>query len=129
MVWSPSFECVVRADGDRSWRVGNDQVGRPLRAASLANILLTESALTADTGTYRTDTQNAKPQVRSYSAAPAGTGQHETLRLEIQGVGQHLQMQGLRNGFSTASDLASVEPVVVLGRGGSDVLDCLDALR
>lgn len=33
MVWSPSFRCVVRADGDRSWRVGHDQVDEFLEFA------------------------------------------------------------------------------------------------
>ena len=33
MVWSPLFRCVVRADGDRSWRVGHDQVDEFLEFA------------------------------------------------------------------------------------------------
>jgi integrase/recombinase XerD len=33
VVWSPSFRCVVRADGDRLWRVGHDQVDEFLEFA------------------------------------------------------------------------------------------------
>lgn len=33
MVWSPSFRCVVRAGGDRSWRVGHDQIDEFLEFA------------------------------------------------------------------------------------------------
>lgn len=33
VVWSPWFRCVVRADGDRSWRVGHDQVAEFLEFA------------------------------------------------------------------------------------------------
>lgn len=33
MLWSPSFRCVVRADGERSWRVGHDQVDEFLEFA------------------------------------------------------------------------------------------------
>ncbi len=33
MVWSPSFRCVMRADGDRSWCVGHDQVDEFLEFA------------------------------------------------------------------------------------------------
>ncbi len=32
-MWSPSFRCVMRADGDRSWRVGHDQVDKFLEFA------------------------------------------------------------------------------------------------
>jgi len=32
-MWSPSFRCVVRADGERSWRVGHDQVDEFLEFA------------------------------------------------------------------------------------------------
>lgn len=32
-MWSPSFRCVVRADGDRSWRVGHEQVDEFLEFA------------------------------------------------------------------------------------------------
>jgi integrase/recombinase XerD len=33
VVWSPSFRCVVRAGGDRSWRVGHDQIDEFLEFA------------------------------------------------------------------------------------------------
>ena len=33
VVWSPSFRCVLRADGDRSWRVGHDQIDEFLEFA------------------------------------------------------------------------------------------------
>ena len=33
MVWSPSFRCIWRADGEQSWRVGHDQVDEFLEFA------------------------------------------------------------------------------------------------
>jgi integrase/recombinase XerD len=33
VVWFPSFRCVTRADGDRSWRVGHDQIDEFLEFA------------------------------------------------------------------------------------------------
>ena len=33
MVWSPSFQCVTCADGDRSWRVGHDLIDEFLEFA------------------------------------------------------------------------------------------------
>ena len=33
MVWSPLFRCVVRPGGDRSWRVGHDQIDKFLEFA------------------------------------------------------------------------------------------------
>jgi integrase/recombinase XerD len=52
VVWSPSFRCVLRADGDRSWRVGHDQIDEFLEFAHGRVRLATVRAYAHDLKTF-----------------------------------------------------------------------------